>query len=132
MRISDWSSDVCSSDLRARAAACEAGVVMVFKGADTVIAAPDGAARIACDANDWLSTAGTGDVLAGVIAAMLAGGMAPFEAAAAGVWLHADAARRLGAAFIADDLAAMLTETRRTEEHTYELQSLMRISYDVL
>src|SRR3546814_10426643 len=114
MRISDWSSDVCSSDLhllkdrmavlksraapviltrhagefaamfgegegskmdRARAAACEAGEVKVFKGADTVIEAQDGAARRGSDAKDWLSTAGTGDVLAGVIEEMLAGGM---------------------------------------------------------
>jgi NAD(P)H-hydrate repair Nnr-like enzyme with NAD(P)H-hydrate dehydratase domain len=97
---------------RARAAARQANATVVFKGPDTVIAAPDGRARLAPDANDWLSTAGTGDVLAGAIAAMLASGQPPHEAAAAGVWLHADAARRLGAAFIADDLAAMLTESR--------------------
>src|SRR3546814_15816934 len=89
---------------RARPAACEAGVVMVFKGADTVIAAPDGAAGIACDATDCPSTAGPGDVPAGVIAAILAGGMAPFEAHAAGVWPHAGASRSIAADFLADDL----------------------------
>ncbi len=97
---------------RARAAARDANAVVAFKGPDTVIAAPDGRAILTPDANDWLSTAGTGDVLAGAIAAVLAGGQPPLEAAAAGVWLHVDAARRLGAAFIADDLAAMLTESR--------------------
>lgn len=97
---------------RARAAACEANAIIVFKGPDTVVAAPDGRAILAPDADDWLSTAGTGDVLAGAIAAVLAGGRPPLDAAAAAVWLHADAARRLGAAFIADDLAAMLTESR--------------------
>jgi hydroxyethylthiazole kinase-like uncharacterized protein yjeF len=97
---------------RARAAAAAAGATVVFKGADTVIAAPDGQVCIAGDANDWLSTAGTGDVLAGAIAAMLAAKLPPLDAAAAGVWLHGDAARRAGAAFIADDLAAMLTPAR--------------------
>ena len=97
---------------RTRAAATAAGATVVFKGADTVIAAPDGPVRIAGDANDWLSTAGTGDVLAGAIAATLAAGLSPLDAAAAGVWLHRDAARRAGAAFIADDLAAMLTPAR--------------------
>ena len=97
---------------RARAAARRAGAVVVYKGADTVIAAPDGRARLAGDANDWLSTAGTGDVLAGAIAATLAARLEPIEAAAAGVWLHGEAARRLGASFIADDLANALTAVR--------------------
>jgi hydroxyethylthiazole kinase-like uncharacterized protein yjeF len=97
---------------RTRAAAKAANAIVVFKGADTVIAAPDGRVRIASDASDWLSTAGTGDVLAGAIGAMLAAGLDPLEAAAAGVWLHADAARRLGPAFIADDLALALRKAR--------------------
>jgi len=97
---------------RARDAAVRANAVVVFKGADTVIASPDGRVRIAQDASDWLSTAGTGDVLAGAIGAMLAAGLEPLDAACAGVWLHGDAARRLGAAFIADDLAEALRSAR--------------------
>ena len=97
---------------RARDAARRSGAVVVFKGADTVIAAPDGRVRIAVDASDWLSTAGTGDVLAGTIAAMLAALGDAFDAACAGVWLHGEAARIAGAAFIADDLAAALTPAR--------------------
>lgn len=95
-----------------RAAAKAANAVVIHKGADTVIAAPDGRVTVAGDANDWLSTAGTGDVLAGTTGAMLAAGGAPFAAAEAAVWLHAEAARRSGAAFIADDLAEALTPAR--------------------
>jgi len=98
---------------RARAAAARAGATIVFKGADTVIASPDGLVCIAQAANPWLSTAGTGDVLAGAIGALLATPTeSPFESACAGVWLHGQAARRLGAAFIADDLAEALTAVR--------------------
>jgi hydroxyethylthiazole kinase-like uncharacterized protein yjeF len=97
---------------RARDAAARANAIVVFKGADTVIAAPDGRVRIAQDASDWLSTAGTGDVLAGAIGAMLATKLDPLDAASAGVWLHGDAARRLGPAFIADDLAEALRSAR--------------------
>ena len=97
---------------RARDAAVRANAVVVFKGADTVIASPDGRVRIAQDASDWLSTAGTGDVLAGAIGAMLAVKLDPLDAACAGVWLHGDAARRLRPAFIADDLAEALRSAR--------------------
>ncbi|MGA1798581.1 NAD(P)H-hydrate dehydratase [Sphingomonas sp. 4RDLI-65] len=97
---------------RARNAAVRANAVVVFKGADTVIVTPDGDVRIAQGASDWLSTAGTGDVLAGVIGAMLAAKLDPLDAACAGVWLHGDAARRLGPAFIADDLAEALRSAR--------------------
>ena len=97
----------------ARTAARRAGCFVVFKGADTVIAAPDGRLRFAEPASAWLSTAGTGDVLAGAIVAMLAGAKGtPIDQVAAGVWLHAEAARRLGSAFIADDLAVALSAAR--------------------
>lgn len=93
---------------RAVAAARDANAIIVHKGADTVIASPDGMATIAPPASTWLSTAGTGDVLAGIIAAMRARGISAADAAAAGVWLHSEAARRAGSAFIADELATHL------------------------
>ncbi len=64
------------------------------------------------DASDWLSTAGTGDVLAGATGAMLASSLDPFAAACAAVWLHGEAARLCGRSFIADDLAAALSRVR--------------------
>ncbi len=92
----------------ARRAAKESGAVLVFKGADTLIADPDGRAAIAAQAPAWLASAGTGDVLAGIIAARRAAGMAAFESACEGVWLHGEAARRAGPALIADDSLAQL------------------------
>ncbi|WP_375421370.1 NAD(P)H-hydrate epimerase [uncultured Sphingomonas sp.] len=97
---------------RAFAAAAAAGAVVVYKGADTVIAAPDGRVCVAGAASAWLSTAGSGDVLAGATGAMIASGLDPFAAASAAVWLHADAARRCGGSFVADDLAAALSAAR--------------------
>ncbi|HEX8571909.1 MAG TPA: NAD(P)H-hydrate dehydratase [Allosphingosinicella sp.] len=89
---------------RARAAAAAARSVIVSKGPDTVVAAPDGRAAIAFPAPHWLATAGTGDVLAGVIAALRASGLEAFEAACAGVWLHGRAAELAGPGLTADDL----------------------------
>ncbi|MBX9732127.1 MAG: NAD(P)H-hydrate dehydratase [Sphingomonas sp.] len=97
---------------RTREAARCSGAVVVFKGADTVIADPKGRVIVAEPGSSWLSTAGTGDVLAGAIVAMLASGLPPIDAAAAGVWLHAAAARRCAGAFIADDLAFALSAVR--------------------
>ena len=93
---------------RALAAARLSGAVVVYKGPDTLVAAPDGRLGFAPPAPTWLASAGTGDVLAGMIAALRARGLPAFEAACAAVWLHGRAAERAGPGMIADDLLAAL------------------------
>jgi ADP-dependent NAD(P)H-hydrate dehydratase / NAD(P)H-hydrate epimerase len=97
-----------SAIAQAQAAAARSGAVVILKGAHSIIAAPDGRVAVSPRASSWLSTTGTGDVLAGLCAARLAVTGDPFPAACEAVWLHGDAARRAGAAFVADELIAHL------------------------
>ncbi len=95
---------------RARSAAAQSGAVVILKGADSVVASPDGRVVVNDIHAPWLATGGSGDVLAGVIVALLAQGMPPWHAASAAVWLHAKAGQAAGAGLIAEDLPTHIVE----------------------